>query len=116
MWWRSVVAVFSFVCFAGIARAVGETAATDNTGTAPPVPGADLAPGATALIALPLQMDVPREEANPLFGSMADSPAGLAVVDVGGGTLINDIAYNLRKAGKQYWSVPQIAAVTLFRG
>ena len=53
------------------------------------------------------------DEANPLLGSMADSPAGFAMVKLGGGTLINYIAYNLKKDGKRYWAVPQIAWIAM---
>jgi len=53
------------------------------------------------------------EEANPLLGSMADSTTGLAAVKLGGGTLVNYIAYNLKKDGKRYWKVPQIVWIAL---
>ena len=53
------------------------------------------------------------EEANPMIGSLADSPGALAAVKLGGGSLINYIAYNLKKDGKRYWKVPQIAWIAL---
>jgi len=53
------------------------------------------------------------EEANPVMESMADSTLGLAAVKLGGGTLVNYIAYNLKKDGKRYWKVPQIVWIAL---
>ncbi|HEY3175498.1 MAG TPA: hypothetical protein VGK94_07020 [Candidatus Polarisedimenticolia bacterium] len=53
------------------------------------------------------------EEANPVIGSSADSPAAMAAIKLGGGTLVNYASQQMRKDGNRFWAVPQIVWIAL---